>query len=238
MAMGNSPPASSGYVIAGLGNPGPRYDGTRHNVGFWLLDALAREHGCAWSMKSEFEAEVARFERGGRRILLAKPQTYVNLSGRSVGAICRYFRIPPATALVVVYDEINIDAGRLKISLKGSAGGHNGIADIIQHLGNEFIRFRVGIGPRHPPAIDLKDFVLGKFSEEQAALLQSQEREFLEAIHLLIDSGPNPAMNRVNQKNRKQDEPNQSKLPRDLHSRHEGQDGVGGGSDRAVEKGG
>lgn len=237
---GDSPPRPGAYVIAGLGNPGRKYEGTRHNVGFWLLDAVARQQGCSWTTKREFEAEVAQFDRAGCRVLLARPQTYVNLSGRSVGAICRYYKIPPAVSLIVVYDEINIELGRLKISVKGSAGGHNGIADILQHVGKEFIRFRVGIGPRHPPQMDLKDFVLGKFTEEQKHFIESKEREFLDALHLLIDSGPIHAMNRVNQKERKQDEPiepNQSKLPGDLRPRHEGQDGVGRRSDRAVEEG-
>lgn len=217
----------SPIVIAGLGNPGQKYEGTRHNVGFDLVDALAREEGSSWAAKREFEAEVATFDRGGRRVLLAKPQTYVNESGRSVGAICRYFRIQPSSSLVVVYDDINIELGRVKISVKGSAGGHNGLVSLIQHLGNEFIRFRIGIGPRHPPEMDLKDFVLGKFLEEQKALLKSKEPEFLEAIHLLIDSGPNSAMNRVNQRKKKQDEPNEPELQSDLRPRYEGQDGVG-----------
>lgn len=224
----------SPMVIAGLGNPGQKYEGTRHNVGFQLVDALAREHGCSWAKKREFEAEVATFDRGGRRIILAKPQTYVNESGRSVGAICRYFRTSPSSSLVVAYDEINIGLGRLKISLKGSAGGHNGLISLIQHVGSEFIRFRVGIGPRHPPEMDLKDFVLGKFTEDQNALLKSKEREFLDAIHLLIDSGANSAMNRVNQKKKKQDEPNEPNEPElqsDLRPRYEGQNGVGGRSD-------
>lgn len=229
----------SPLVIAGLGNPGRKYEGTRHNVGFDLLDALAREQKCSWSKRREFDAEVATFDRRGRRIYLVKPQTYVNLSGSSVGAICRYYRVDSASSLIVVYDEINIDLGRLKISIKGSAGGHNGLISLIEHLGSDFIRFRVGIGPRHPPEMDMKDFVLGKFSEEQRALLMSKERELLNALHLLVDSGPNHAMNQVNQKNNKQDEPNEpkkSKLPRDLRPRHEGEERVGGGSDRTVEE--
>lgn len=222
-------------VIAGLGNPGRQYEATRHNIGYWLVDALAREHGCNWSPRREFEAEVASFDRAGRRVWLLKPLTYVNESGRSLGPFCRYYRIP-ATSLVVVYDELNLETGRLKIAVRGSAGGHNGLASIIQHLGSEFIRFRIGIGPRHPPEIDLKDFVLGKFSEQQAALMESKVREFLEALHLLIDSGPNHAMNRVNQKNRKQDERNEQKLQSELRPRHEGEDAVGGRSDRPVEE--
>lgn len=229
----------SPIIIVGLGNPGREYEGTRHNVGFMLLDVLADQEKCLWSKRREFEAEVATFHRKGHRVYLVKPQTYVNLSGRSVGAICRYYRAEPSASLVVAYDEINIDLGRLKISIKGSAGGHNGLVSMIEHVGSAFVRFRVGIGPRQPAGIDLKDFVLGKFSEGQQALLKSKEREFIDALHLLVDSGPNHAMNRVNQKNKNQDEPNEpkeSELPRDLRPRHEGEEGIGGGSNRTVEE--
>lgn len=229
----------SPLLIVGLGNPGKEYAETRHNIGFRLLDAWARAEGARWTLKKAFEAEVAPLVRRGRRILLVKPQTYVNLSGRSAEALCRYYRVDPASALVVVYDEMNLDLGRMKISVKGSAGGHNGLVSLIEHLGSAFVRFRIGIGPRHPPEMELKDFVLGKFTEEQSALLKSKERDFLNALHLLVDSGPNRAMNRVNQKNRKQNEPNepsQSEVSRHLRPGHEGQEGIGRGSDRAVEE--
>lgn len=228
---------SSPLVIAGLGNPGQKYDGTRHNVGFRLIDAFARVHNCTWSARREFEAETASLVRNGRRIYLVKPQTYVNESGRAAGAICRYFRIDPKTSLIVVYDEINIELGRIKISVRGSAGGHNGIESLIRHVGAGFIRFRIGIGPRHPPGIDLKDFVLGRFTADQEAELTRREPEFLQALHLLIDSGPNAAMNRINQKKNQQDEPNQPELQSDLRSRHAGQEGIGRGCDRDIEKG-
>jgi len=198
-------------VIAGLGNPGKKYEGTRHNVGFDLVDAFVREHNGSWAKKREFEADVATIERDGRRILLVKPKTYVNESGRAVGAVCRYYRIEP-TGLVVVYDEVNLELGHLRISTGGSAGGHNGVRSLIRHLGPDFLRFRIGIGPRAPAGITLSDFVLGKFSREQKELLESKEKEFLEALHLLIDSGANSAMNQVNQKQKIQNEPNESEL--------------------------
>jgi peptidyl-tRNA hydrolase, PTH1 family len=226
----------SPLVIAGLGNPGRQYEGTRHNIGYWLVDALAREQGCSWAKRREFQAEVCSFDRGRRKVFLVKPLTFVNLSGESLGPFCRYYRVE-VSSLVVVYDELNLEAGRLKISLKGSAGGHNGLASIIQHLGSEFVRFRLGIGPRHPPEIDLKDFVLGKFSEQQAADFEGRVRDFLAALHLLIDSGPNHAMNQINQRNKKQDEPKEQQLQSKLHPRHEGQDAVGGGSHRPAEEG-
>jgi peptidyl-tRNA hydrolase, PTH1 family len=221
-------------VIAGLGNPGQGYVGTRHNIGFWLVEAVARLHGGQWSRRREFEAEVCPVERKGRKIHLVKPQTYVNESGRSLGPFCRYYRVPE-TSLIVAYDELNLDVGSLKISVKGSAGGHNGLASLIEHVGSDFVRFRIGIGPRFPREMDLKDFVLGKFSGEQTSLLESRLSEFLDALHLLVDSGPNAAMNRINQR-KKKDEPNE-KLQSDLHSRHAGQEPVGGGSDLRPQEG-
>ncbi len=223
-------------VIAGLGNPGREYEGTRHNIGFWLVDAWAREQGVQWALRREFEAEVCSFQRRGKKIFLVKPTTYVNLSGRALGAFCRYYRIP-ATSVVVVYDELNLDAGRLKISVKGSAGGHNGIASILEHLDSDFIRFRLGIGPRFPPEIDLKDFVLGKFTEQQAADFEGRVREFVGALQLLIDSGPNHAMNRINQRNKVKNERQEQQLQSDVCSRHEKQDGIGGGNHRSAEEG-
>src|SRR5699024_2293325 len=133
-------------------------------------------------------------------------------SGRSIGAICRYYRIEPATGLIIVYDDINLELAHLRISTSGGAGGHNGLRSLIRHLGSEFLRFRIGIGPRYPAEISLSDFVLGKFSREQKKLLKNKENEFLEALHLLIDSGPNSAMNQVNQKQKIQNEPNESEL--------------------------
>lgn len=223
-------------VIAGLGNPGREYEGTRHNVGFWLVDAIARKEGCIWSLRREFEAETCTFRKRGKKIFLVKPLTYVNESGRALSAFCRYYRIP-ATSLIVVYDELNMDAGRLKISVKGSAGGHNGLVSILQHLDSDFVRFRLGIGPREPAEMELKDFVLGKFTEEQMATFEGKEREFLWAVQLLVDSGPNHAMNRINQKTKKQDERKEQQLQSDLRAGPEEQDTVGRGSDRGTEEG-
>ena len=223
-------------AIAGLGNPGREYEGTRHNIGFWLVDALAREQGLQWSLRREFEAEVCSFTRRGKKIFLVKPMTYVNESGRALGAFCRYYRIP-TTSLIVAYDELNLDAGRLKVSLKGSAGGHNGIASILTHLDSDFVRFRMGIGPRFPAEIDLKDFVLGKFTEQQLADFEGRVREFLGALQLLVDSGPDHAMNRINQKTKPKNERKEQQLQSDLRPRPEEQGGVGGGDHRPAEEG-
>ncbi|MEX2382679.1 MAG: aminoacyl-tRNA hydrolase [Opitutales bacterium] len=186
-------------LIAGLGNPGIRYAETRHNIGFMLIDALALQHGCSWAAETRFEALTSTLRIGERKIFLLKPQTYVNRSGQSVDAICRYYRIP-SCEVVVAYDEINLPLGRVKISVSGSAGGHNGIAHLLRYLAGDFIRFRLGIGPKAPPEIDMKDFVLGKFSTEGRTIITEKLPEFLEGLQLLIDRGPDMAMNHVNQR--------------------------------------
>lgn len=188
-------------VVAGLGNPGPAYEGTRHNAGFLLVDALAAEWGCDWAKDRKARALFAVADRGGRRILLVKPQTYVNKSGSCLNAFCGYYKLP-VSSVAVVYDEINLPIGRAKVSVGGSAGGHNGIADILRCLGDDFIRFRVGIGPKDPPQIDMKDFVLGKLKPEEIDILNRAKKGFLDGLKLLIDSGPQTAMNRVNQRSR------------------------------------
>lgn len=188
-------------LIAGLGNPGIRYAETRHNIGFMLMEALAAKKGCSWAAETRFEALTATLRIGDRKIFLVKPQTYVNKSGQSLGAVCRYYRIP-SEEVIVAYDEINLPLGRVKISLSGSAGGHNGIADILNYLPGDFIRFRLGIGPKAPPEIDMKDFVLGKFSQEEKTTIEGKIPEFLDGLQLLIDRGPDLAMNQVNQRNK------------------------------------
>ncbi len=192
-------------VVAGLGNPGAAYEGTRHNAGFVLVDALAAELGCSWARDRKGEALYAVHQWHGRRLFLVKSQTYVNRSGSSLQAFCGYYKIP-APELVVAYDEVNLPTGRAKISIGGSAGGHNGVADILTFFPNEFVRFRLGVGPKSPPQMALKDFVLGRFSESEATLFSRNIKSFLDGMKLLIDSGVQPAMNRVNQRPRENPE--------------------------------
>ena len=138
-------------LVAGLGNPGREYESTRHNFGWLVVDALARKHGLGWKYAAPFSAEVARWDlpEGGTRWLL-KPLTYMNDSGRAVGAFARFYKIE-AASIVAVYDEINVDLGAVKVSVGGSAGGHNGVASLLEHLPPGFVRYRLGIGPRQPP---------------------------------------------------------------------------------------
>lgn len=184
-------------VIAGLGNPGSEYDKTRHNIGFAVVDALARAEGGIWKMEKRFAAEVCKVQIAGRPVLLAKPQTFMNESGASLGPLLRYHRWP-ASALVACYDEINLDVAGLKLSLNGSAGGHNGIASLLRHVGNGFVRFRIGIGQRPDKRMDLKDYVLGKFSPEAEKCMDERLPDFIEGLRLLTRVELARAMNQLN----------------------------------------
>lgn len=188
-------------LVAGLGNPGPEYQATRHNVGWLVVDALVAELGGVWQRATRFRAEVATVARAGQRVHFLKPQTYMNLSGESVGAFARFHRIEPA-AVAAVYDEVQLPTGRAKITVGGSAGGHNGVQSLIDHLGAGFVRFKVGVGPRPVPGPDLKDFVLGSFSADERQQLLGQLATLRDGLLLLVDSGPAPAMNRINQRDR------------------------------------
>lgn len=192
-------------LIAGLGNPGREYADTRHNIGFLVVDAFVSARGKCWAHRREFTGDVARLGGGaGEELHALRPRTFMNESGLALGAFCRYHRITPAE-VVVVYDELNLPFGRTKLSITGSAGGHNGIASLLQHFGDGFCRFRIGVGPRHPPTIDLKDYVLGKLTPEQTHIFQQNLSEYLAGLDLLLTQGVAPAMNRLNRKNSSDD---------------------------------
>lgn len=186
-------------VIAGLGNPGSRYDGTRHNVGFMLVERLAQRAGAVFRAESRWSAHAAAIEILGKPILLLKPDTYMNRSGMAIGAVCRYFKWHPEAVCVVV-DEFQIPIGARKLSIDGSAGGHNGLAHIIGLLGSQFPRYRIGIGPSEKPRSNMSDFVLGKFSEEERTALDSSWPQHLKAIDLIVAHGPQQAMTTLNQR--------------------------------------
>ena len=187
-------------LIAGLGNPGREYAGTRHNLGFTLVEALAAAEGLKWKKESRFEAETARWDaRSGATRLLVKPQTYMNDSGRALRALLDFHKAP-VDALVVAYDDLTIETGRVKVSVSGSAGGHNGVASLLEHLGNGFIRYRLGIGGPRPAEMDIKDYVLGKFSNEQTTLIAQQLTTFVDGLRLLLNRGPAEAMNTLNRR--------------------------------------
>ena len=187
-------------LIAGLGNPGREYAATRHNLGFAVIDALAAAEGLKWKSESRFESETARWDvRPGVTRLLVKPQTFMNDSGRALRLLLDFHKLP-VDALTVAYDDLNIDVGRVKVSVTGSAGGHNGIASMLEHLGSGFIRYRLGIGTPRPADMDIKDFVLGKFSTEQTNVIDQKLTTFVDGLRLLMNRGYADAMNILNRR--------------------------------------
>lgn len=190
-------------LVAGLGNPGRDYEKTRHNLGFIVIEAFARKLGLAWKKQAQFTAEIARWDRGpGQTFVFAKPQTFMNESGCSLRALAGFYKIEPGS-IFVIYDDLTIDLGLVKVSTTGSAGGHNGVASLLEHLGDGFIRYRLGIGPKQPQQIDLKDFVLGKFTPEQQTLVDQKLDQYLSGLKLLLENGADQAMNSLNRRDPK-----------------------------------
>lgn len=186
-------------VIAGLGNPGLKYRQTRHNIGFQLVDQLASKYDATWRHEARFEADVAVLPHAGRKLMLLKPLTFMNSSGRSIGAALRYRNLA-AESLLVIYDDLNLEVGRTKLSINGSAGGHNGIADILTEVGVGFARLRVGIGAKSNKEMDLADYVLSQFSKDEQTFLRDRSSFFIEQIDLILNEGVEPAMNTINQR--------------------------------------
>lgn len=189
-------------AIFGLGNPGSKYAGTRHNIGAELVDQLAKQMNASFRSEKNLGCEVAKVQFGEKSVFLVKSLSYMNESGRALGKFARFFKIQPQE-VVVTYDDINLDLGRIKLSLTGSAGGHNGISDILKHYGNGFVRFRVGIESKLHPDIVLSDWVLGKISKEERTIYDAQLDHYLNGMRLLISDGPEKAMNQLNQRTSK-----------------------------------
>lgn len=190
-------------LVAGLGNPGRDYEKTRHNFGWVVLDALARTHCLAWRTSSRFEAQIARWDCApGHTRWLAKPLTFMNDSGRAVAALARFHRLD-AAEVAAVYDDLTIDLGLVKVTTAGSAGGHNGVASLLEHLGTGFVRYRLGIGPKEPAQMELTDFVLGKFTPEQQLVLNQKLEIYVQGLDLLLSRGVAAAMNQLNRRDRK-----------------------------------
>lgn len=189
-------------LVAGLGNPGREYESTRHNIGWIALEALAKKHGLAWKHAPQFEAEIARWDAGGRTRWLVKPLTFMNGSGKAVGAVARFYKIEPAE-IAAVYDDLTIDLGLIKVTVTGSAGGHNGVSSLLEHVGHGFARYRLGIGPKQPPQMDMADFVLGKFTPEQQILVTQKLDQYVSGLELLLSRGTEPAMNQLNRRDQK-----------------------------------
>ena len=189
-------------LIAGLGNPGKEYENTRHNAGFLVLDTLAQKLGADLSERKH-RALCGKAVIGGQKVILLKPQTYMNSSGESIRAAADYYKVPPEDILVV-YDDISLAPGQLRIRAKGSAGGHNGIKSIIAHLGpQEFPRVKVGIGEK-PPRMDLADYVLGHFSSGEKKIMEEAAKEAADAICEIVNVGIEQAMNDHNRRKEEQ----------------------------------
>ena len=168
------------FVIVGLGNPGKKYDNTRHNAGFISIDALADKYGISISEKKH-KALCGSGVIEGNKVLLVKPQTFMNLSGESVRSVMDFYKIDPEEDMLVIYDDISLAPGNIRIRKKGSAGGHNGIKSIIAHAGTQnFMRIKVGVGEK-PSGWDLADYVLGHFSEEDNAKLKEIMPDVMQA---------------------------------------------------------
>lgn len=193
-------PESAGpveFLIAGLGNPGPKYDGTRHNAGFMALDYIAGRCGVKIN-RLKFKGRCATAALGGKKVLLLKPGTYMNLSGQSVMEAMRFYKLPPENC-IILYDDICFAPGKLRIRLKGSDGGQNGMKNIIYLAGNDsFPRIRLGTGDRPDPNRDLADWVLSRFSPQDAKLFQEAVEHAYEALILMVQGKAAEAMNKFN----------------------------------------
>ena len=186
-------------VIAGLGNPGKKYENTRHNMGFLTIDRIAEKNDIKVN-KIKHRALVGDGFISGHKVLLVKPQTYMNLSGESIRELVDFYKIDETSELIIIYDDISLNPGQLRIRLKGSAGGHNGIKSIIQHLGcQEFLRIRVGVGEK-PVGYDLADYVLGHFTGDDKLEMEDAKDRAAKAAAMMVSGEIEKAMNEYNRK--------------------------------------
>lgn len=187
------------YVIAGLGNPGKEYENTRHNVGFDVIDAIADRYGIR-VIERKHKGLVGKGVIEGEKVLLLKPLTFMNLSGESIREVIDYYKADPESELIVICDDISLDLGQLRARKKGSAGGHNGLKNIIAHLDTQnFQRIKMGVGNK-PEGYDLADYVLGHFTQKERKVMDESVKLAVDAVVVMMQEGPDAAMNRFNQK--------------------------------------
>lgn len=187
------------YIIVGLGNPGKEYVNTRHNIGFDVIDKLAETENIS-VLEKKHKALIGKGYVAGEKCVLVKPQTYMNLSGESVRQILDYYKVDEAEGLIVISDDTSLDVGALRIRKKGSAGGHNGLKNIIAHLGHDtFKRVKMGVGEK-PKGYDLADYVLGHFSAGERKTMDDAAKRAVEAIRMMIAQDVDAAMNAFNRK--------------------------------------
>lgn len=189
------------YIIAGLGNPTKEYENTRHNIGFMAIDALADKYNIS-VMDCKHKALIGKGMINGTKAVLVKPLTYMNLSGEAVRSVVDYYKADAQSELIVIYDDVSLDVGQLRIRKKGSAGGHNGIKNIIANLGGDtFMRIKIGVGEK-PKGYDLADYVLGHFTKEELAVMHESLEKVDGAVNLMIEDKVDEAMNQYNKKSK------------------------------------
>jgi PTH1 family peptidyl-tRNA hydrolase len=187
------------FIIAGLGNPGKDYKNTRHNIGFDVIDVIAQKHNIS-VIEKKHKAIIGKGVIDGYKVILVKPQTYMNLSGESLREIIDYYKVDPTEELIVISDDISLNPGNIRIRKKGSAGGHNGLKSIIQHLGTDgFMRVKMGVGEK-PKGYDLADYVLGHFTEDERKIMDEAAKSAEEAVRLMMQGDADAAMNKFNKK--------------------------------------
>lgn len=192
------------FLIVGLGNPGKKYEGTRHNIGFDVIDALAERYNINMNEKKH-RALCGTGVILGAKVILAKPLTYMNLSGESAAEIINYYKLDPEAEMLVIFDDVSLVPGQIRVRKKGSAGGHNGIKSIIARTGTQsFMRIKVGVGEK-PKDWDLADYVLGRFAKEERALVDAAVEDAAAAAGLILQGEIDRAMNDFNSKARIQD---------------------------------
>lgn len=185
------------YLIVGLGNPGREYENTRHNIGFQVIEKLARQEQIS-VLEKKHKAIIGKGIVAGEKCILAKPQTFMNLSGESVRELAEYYKLDAASRLIVISDDVSLETGKIRIRKKGSAGGHNGLKNIIANLGNDtFIRVKMGVGEK-PEGWDLVDHVLGRFSAKEQEVMNEAAERAADAVRTIIAQGADIAMNRFN----------------------------------------
>ncbi len=190
------------YLIAGLGNPGKAYEETRHNIGYKTVDAIAKNKGITVN-KNQHRGLIGTYTQKGEKILLVKPITYMNLSGLCIREVIEYYKIP-LEHILIIYDDIDFDIGEVRIRAKGSAGTHNGMRSIVEHLKDDrFARIRIGIGKKPSRWDDLADYVLSKFLEEEQSIMSDAIKTAAKAVDYFTTNGIDFAMNRINQRKKK-----------------------------------
>ncbi|MDE6388259.1 MAG: aminoacyl-tRNA hydrolase [Lachnospiraceae bacterium] len=187
------------YIIVGLGNPDRQYQNTRHNIGFDVVDVIASKNNIAVGERKH-KALIGKGFVGGEKVVLVKPQTYMNLSGESVREVIDFYKIDEKSELIVISDDVSLDVGQIRIRKKGSAGGHNGLKNIILHLGHdEFQRVKMGVGEK-PRGYDLADYVLGHFTKEEREIMDESAKRAADAVGIMITDSADAAMNLYNKK--------------------------------------